>query len=179
MVSRIKAYTDQGYTEQDARFFISQLDAAVAPIMQQNQQLQAAVQGQTLAQTAYQQAAEANPELFRDPKVQQAAWNALNEAALAGQTQFIHPSYAYRIAAQEWADLNQPWKQPAGSATPPPQPFRPAGVMNFGGNGSAYAPNAQPHQQQQPEDPAVKAAADEMAKRWSGGKTLQQLSQTQ
>lgn len=169
MVSRIKAYTDQGYSETDARFFIGQIDAAVAPILQQNQQLQAAVQGQSQAQQAYQQAVEANPELFADPKVQRAAWEALTEAALAGQTQFVTPGYALSFAAQTWALEKQPWKQAANAPAPPsPQPFRPAGMMSFGGNGSSYAPNVHPHQQQQPEDPAVTDMANKMSMRVFG-----------
>lgn len=164
-----KAFIDKGFSEQDADLFVSQMQAMVAPIMQQNQQLQAAVQGQSQAQQAYQQAVEANPELFADPKVQRAAWEALTEAALAGQTQFVTPGYALSFAAQTWALEKQPWKQAANApASPSPQPFRPAGVMSFGGNGSSYAPNVHPHQQQQPEDPAVTDMANKMSMRVFG-----------
>jgi hypothetical protein len=167
MVGRIKAYTDNGYSEQDARFFISQIDSAVGPLQQQNQQLQAALEGQTRAQQAYQQAIDANPDLYADPRIQQATWNALNEAALAGNLNMVSPNYAYSVAAGAWAELNQPWKKPTGTPAPAPQPFRPAGVMQFGGNGGSYAPNAQ-HQQQQAPDPAEQAMADRMAQRWAG-----------
>jgi hypothetical protein len=166
MVGRIKAYTDQGYTEQDARFFISQIDQAVAPIMQQNQQLQAAVQGQSLAQQAYHRAVEQNPELFADPKVQQAAWGALSEAALAGQNQFVTPDYALSFAAQTWALENQPWKKPA-NGTPPPvaQPqFRPAGPMvSFAGPVPGY-PQPAPQPTGLAPTPQATALAAEMAK---------------
>lgn len=177
MVGRIKAYTDQGYSEQDARFFISQIDQAVQPLQQQNQQLQAAVQGQNMAQQAYQQAVEANPELFQDPKIQQATWNAMQNAALNGDLRFVNAEQARIFAAQEYSLLNEPWKRPSGTPPAPPQPFRPMGVQQFGGNGSSYAPNAQ-QTQQQPEDPAVQAMADRMSMR-AFGKPLSQVNQPQ
>jgi hypothetical protein len=138
--ARIKAFVDKGYGEEDARMLVDLVRAETEPLRQRNQLMEAQLQGTTLAQAAYQQAADANPGLFADPKIAQATYQALQNAALQGQPDYVTAEYAYQFAAGEYAVQRKPWEaqQPPPTGAPPPrQPFNPG---SFGGPPAGYTP---------------------------------------
>lgn len=162
--AKIKAFVDKGYGEEDARMLVDLVRSETEPLRQRNQQMEAQLQGTTQAQNAYQQFAEANPELAADPKIAQATWQALQGAAMQGQPGFVNAEYARLVAAQEWALANEPWKQQANQPPPAPLPgYVPKGFpMSFSGPAGAFPP---PNQQQQQRDPAEDEMARRMAQR--------------
>lgn len=149
----------KGYDANSARDMAEFMDRKLRPIAQENHQLRSSMQGTGLAHEAYQAALNAEPELFRDPKVAEAAWKGLNAAAQAGQLQYINPDYAVALGSSEYAAQNKPWKtqsqQPPMERQPLPN-YRPAGLppISFGGPPSGYPPQ---HFQQQPTGPTPEA----------------------
>lgn len=148
----------KGYPEENARDIAEFMNRKLEPLQQHNMQLQASMRGTITAQQAYQDAAAADPGLFADPKIGQAAWESLNAAAQAGRLEYITPGYAKHVAATAYAMEKQPWNQ-APQQPPAPQPmqgFRPAGLppISFGGPPSGYPPQ---HFQQQPTGPSAEA----------------------
>lgn len=166
-----------GLDPSDAAVFAKAFQVELDPWQQRAERAEAALQSQGLVHQAYNEAAQKNPALFADSTVAQAAFQALNEAALSGNGNYVNPDYATTIAAQHYALTKKPWEQ-NGQQLPAPQPFRPLGQMSMAGPGGSYAPNVQPSQQQQAEDPAVTAMADKMSMRIHG-KPLSQVIQQQ
>lgn len=169
--------TSKGYEAQQARDMAEFMNRKIQPLAQRNHQLEAQMQGSAMAQQAYTDAVNANPALFADPKIAETTWRALNQAAMQGDPRYVTAQYAEAVAAQEYALQHKPWANP--NTPPPPVPMpgylpRPMAPLGFNGPGSQYSP--QPPQAP-PSDPNVDRVADEMAKRWSNGKTLSQLEQ--
>lgn len=167
MDAKVAAYAKQfNMHPDDARNVLSLVQAENAPLIQRNQQLEAQMQGNTVAQQAMQAAMNANPELFADPKIVEDVWASMQGTAQSGNLQALSPEYAKFLGAQAWAIKNEPWKNHQGSTPPPAQPlqgFRPAGLpaISFGGSPGHYPPpppnpNAAPN-------PAVAALAAQMA----------------
>jgi len=146
---------------EDARVFVAMMQAENAPLMQHNQQLQAQLQGSSLAQQVMQAAADANPELFADQNIAREVWDSIQQTAQQGNLRALTPEYAKFLGAQAWALKHEPWK--AANPTPPaPQPmpgFRPAGMppISFGGSPGQYPPPPVQHNTPSPQQTALAA----------------------
>lgn len=161
--AKAETYAKQfGIAKDDALVMLRMTQAEMAPLSQRNQQLEAMVQGNSRVQSVYQAALEKDPQLFADPRIQQAVFNNLNDLASQGQLQYLDPTYALEYGAGEWARLNRPWDAASTARPAPPAPlpnYRPVG--SFGGPPAGHAPLAP---QTQPSNPLVDAMAAKMAK---------------
>lgn len=130
-----------GIAKEDAAVMLQITQAENAPLIQRNQQLEAMVQGNSRVQSVFQAALEKDPQLFADPRIQQAVFNNLNDLASQGQLQYLDPTYALEYGAGEWARLNRPWA--SGNQPQPPANIRPF-TGSFGGPRPGYTPPTPP-----------------------------------
>ena len=90
----------KGYDDQNARDMAEFMARKLQPIQQRNQQLEAQIQGSSVAQQAMQAAVSANPELFSDQTIATEVWNSMQNTAHQGNLQVLTPEYAKFLGAQ-------------------------------------------------------------------------------
>lgn len=141
----VKSLTDQGYEEKDARAIASTQYAMMQPLLQQNQQLSAALQGNAMLGDVMRQAWQKAPQAFADPAIAQAVEQELRTYAMQGHR--IDPDMVIDTAAihhfrSQWMKAGQP---PAVPQVPPNLGSQFGSASPFGG--------VPQHRQAAPQDP--------------------------
>lgn len=132
IAAKAKAYAQQfGVNEEDAKIFLGMMQAEIQPIAQRAQLAEAALHGTTQVGTIMQTVASDAQfgRFMQDPEVYQGVQNMLQQAALAGQREYLNPDYAKdaaRILAFDkylLAGNAQPGAQPQATPQAQPQAF--------------------------------------------------------
>lgn len=167
----IKQYTDAGVDEAQARLLVQNQYAMVQPLIQQNQQLSAALQGSSQVQDVMRQSWTKVPQAFSDPNIAQQVEAELRQTAMQGRP--IDVDYAIDLAAI--LTQRNAWLKPNGA--PPPAAAAPNFTSQFG---PASAFNGMPQRAQAQAaqlTPEQQAASDAVRQYWGlPTKTSQQAS---
>lgn len=153
MAEDVQFFVKQGYNEADARAFVEYTNRKVQPLMQQNQQLHAALNGTSQVNHIMQSvASDAQYGRFmQDSEVYQGVQNILSQTALQGQRDLLsNPDYVkdiIRTVAFDKYALNS--GAPNGTQAQPT--MQPPQFNGFNGPTGQYRPApAQPVKQANP-----------------------------
>jgi hypothetical protein len=92
----VKNLVSQGYDEKDARAIAGTQYSMVQPLIQQNQQMQAAIHGNAIVGDVLREGYAKNPQLFGDPSIYQSVEQVLRAEAMRGNQ--ITAEYALDLA---------------------------------------------------------------------------------
>jgi hypothetical protein len=92
----VKNLVSQGYDEKDARAIANTQYSMVQPLIQQNQQMQAAIHGNAIVGDVLREGYAKNPQLFGDPSIYQSVEQVLRAEAMRGNQ--ITAEYALDLA---------------------------------------------------------------------------------
>lgn len=135
----------KGYEEKDARAIVEAQYSMVQPLMQQNQQLHAAIQGNAMVGDVLRDSWGKAPQLFSDHQILQSVEQVLRAEAMRGNP--ITVEYAIDLALV--ADGRKRMAGGQQHQTPPQQP--PQHLGNQFGWASGFGGPQQPQAPQQPQ----------------------------
>lgn len=157
----VDSLVSRGYDEKDARAIVEAQYSMVQPLIQQNQQLQAAIQGNAIVGDVLREGWSKAPQLFADAQILQSVEQVLRQEALRGNP--INAEYALDLAfvAEGRKRLSGQQQQ----ATQVQQaPVSIGGQFNWASGFSG--PPQQQAQQKQPLSPEAQAELDAVRQRY-------------
>lgn len=145
IAERAARLTQAGIDKDDAVILARAFQTELAPLQQQNQQFQAALQGNIAVDQVMQAASQQAQGAFQHPLIAQQVYENLRQVALSGDHRYLTPEYAIYFADGLLGQMYRTGQLNGAPAAPAQQPApRPMGGWNGPMAGYSPVPPATP-----------------------------------